>query len=100
MVRTNIKSIGYRGITYKVGDCVLVRSEDNKIPWVASISNIFYEGKGLDVDKLRKSDINLNVTWFYRVSDVQVFLLQSIHSCQPSIFMVTLTRTSISVICQ
>jgi hypothetical protein len=60
---------------------------------------MFHEGREMDVDKLRKADINLNVTWFYRVSDVQVLLYSSERQYFSS-HTIDFIRTSISAICQ
>ena len=76
MVRTTLESVQHGGLVFRIGDVVLIKGEDPNVPWIASISSIFYDAKlastAEEVARLPSDEVYLNVTWYYRISDLQV----------------------------
>ncbi|EIE18166.1 BAH-domain-containing protein [Coccomyxa subellipsoidea C-169] len=51
----------HKNITYKIGDCILVRGAGAKLPFVGQIRDVKIQGKS--------NQIRLQVAWFYRPED-------------------------------
>ncbi|CAL8466792.1 g6328 [Coccomyxa elongata] len=48
----------FRGVTYRDGDCVLVRGVGERLPFVGKIKDVRVQGKN--------GQVNVQVAWFYR----------------------------------